>query len=305
METTTQAFNIQFVSNITGINPHTIRAWEKRYKAINPQRDHNGRRLYQQDDIDRLNLLYGLVRNGNSISDIAHLPSTELEQIHQKFIGDKKTTNSQVIDIDIKEVLANLHMGLEFFKLDIISHELSKASEALNPQELAMEVVAPLVIKIRMMKQDNLLNEKQRTAIFLIIKSHIIKKLFKAHTETKDTRKIVLAAPDGELNEMGIMIAALLCQHHKVDFYYMGSHVKDEQLAEISQQLKADVIFLGINYSVQSLTMQEAFDYQERLLENMDFTPEVWVGTFDSCSALENFRCIDDFKSLDKAIAKL
>lgn len=300
-----QNFNIQFVANITGINPHTIRAWEKRYQAIVPNRDHNGRRLYNQQDIDRLNLLNGLVKNGNSISDIAHLSIEELEVIFQKFIGEKKENNQKTFQVDIKEVLNNMHMALEFFKLDIISHELAKACDALSSRELALEIIAPLVIKIRMMKQENILSQRQRTAIFLIIKSHIIKKLFKSQTETKDSQKIVLASPEGELNEMGILIAALLCQDHRVDFYLLGSRVESELLAEISEQLRADIIFLGLNYSVNSLTINDAFRYQEQLIENMDRTPEVWVGTFDSCTAIESFVCVDDFKRLDKRLARI
>ena len=300
-----QNFNIQFVSNITGINPHTIRAWEKRYNAIVPERDANGRRLYNQKDIDRLNLLNGLVRNGNSISDIAHLPSIELEDIYQKFIGNKKEVSIAVNQADIKEILTNIYMGLEFFKLDIISHELAKACDTLSPRDLALEVITPLIIKIRIMKQEKFLSDKQRSAIFLIIKSHIIKKLFKTQIDTKDTRKIVLASPEGELNEMGILIAALLCQGHRVDFYFLGSKVVPELLAEISQQLKADIIFLGLNYSVQTVTINETFNYQEKLVENMDHNPEVWIGTFDSCTAIDSFVCIDDFKVLDKKLAKL
>ena len=300
-----QNFNIQFVANITGINPHTIRAWEKRYQAIVPNRDTNGRRLYNQQDIDRLNLLNGLVRNGNSISDIAKLSSTELEEIYQKFIGDKKENTNSTYQVNLKELLSNMHMALEFFKLDIISHELAKACDALSPRELALEIIAPLVIKIRMMKQESKLTPKQRSAIFLIIKSHIIKKLFKVQSDTKDTRKIVIGAPEGELNEMGILIAALLCQGHRVDFYYLGSQVGPELLAEISEQLRADIIFLGLNYSVQTMNINEAFDYQEKLIENMERDPEVWVGTFDSCTAVESFVCVDDFKSLDKKLSKL
>lgn len=301
----TQTFNIQFVSNITGINPHTIRAWEKRYKAIDPSRDHNGRRLYQQNDIDRLNLLYSLVKVGNSISDIAHLSSDDLQNIFEKFVGDYNSKSVEDITINIKDVLNNLHMALEFYKLDIISHELGKACEKLNPRDLALEVIAPLVIKIRIMKQENKLNEKQRSEIFLIMKSHIIKKLFKVQSDTLETKKIVLASPKGELNEMGILIAALLCQHHKVDFYYLGTHVPANQLAEIAQQLRPDVIFLGLNYSVQSIKYDEVINFQEDLIEFMNIRPDVWVGTFDQCSIIEGYKCIDSFSSLDRNISKL
>ena len=54
-------YSIQFVANVTGINPHTIRAWEKRYGVTNPVRDKNGRRLYSDNEIQRLDLLNKLV----------------------------------------------------------------------------------------------------------------------------------------------------------------------------------------------------------------------------------------------------
>lgn len=300
-----QSFNIQFVANITGINPHTIRAWEKRYKAINPKRDHNGRRMYDQNDIDRLNLLFGLVKVGNSISDIASLSSTELENIHNKFIGQIDSNNLKHIILNVQESLSNLNMALEFFKLDIISHELDKACTFLNPKDLALEIIAPLVIKIRIMKQEDKLSEKQRSEIFLVIKSHIVKKLFRVKTDTKESKKIILASPKGELNEMGILIAALLCQYHNVDFYYLGTHVPADQLAEIAHQLRSDIIFLGLNYSVQSIMYQEVIDYQEVLIENMSKLPEIWVGTFDSCTIIDGFKCVDSFNTLERKIEKL
>lgn len=83
METLSEnLYSIQFVSNVTGINPHTIRAWEKRYGATNPHRDKNGKRLYSDTQIKRLKVLHTLVNFGNSISDVAKLTRQELSLIH-------------------------------------------------------------------------------------------------------------------------------------------------------------------------------------------------------------------------------
>lgn len=45
---------IREVSEQTGINPVTLRAWERRYGLITPQRTPKGHRLYSQQDIDRI-----------------------------------------------------------------------------------------------------------------------------------------------------------------------------------------------------------------------------------------------------------
>ena len=87
METAKQnLYSIQFVSNVTGINPHTIRAWEKRYGATKPVRDKNGRRLYSDGEIHRLDLLNKLVGYGNNISDIAYMGVEELNEVYEELV---------------------------------------------------------------------------------------------------------------------------------------------------------------------------------------------------------------------------
>jgi len=48
---------IQVVGRRTGISSDVIRAWERRYKAIVSQRTETNRRLYTDDDIEKLTLL--------------------------------------------------------------------------------------------------------------------------------------------------------------------------------------------------------------------------------------------------------
>ena len=71
-------FPIGYVSITTGLSAHVLRAWERRYKAVKPGRSSSGRRLYSQEDIDRLALLKRAVARGNSISQIADLDDATL-----------------------------------------------------------------------------------------------------------------------------------------------------------------------------------------------------------------------------------
>ncbi|NIS60351.1 MAG: MerR family transcriptional regulator, partial [Proteobacteria bacterium] len=48
---------IRFVARQTGLTPHVIRAWERRYNAIVPGRSPTNRRLYSEGNIERLGLL--------------------------------------------------------------------------------------------------------------------------------------------------------------------------------------------------------------------------------------------------------
>ena len=64
---------MKVVSLRTGLSPHVIRIWERRYKAVVPDRSSTNRRLYSEDDIERLSLLRRATNAGYAIGQIAGL----------------------------------------------------------------------------------------------------------------------------------------------------------------------------------------------------------------------------------------
>ena len=73
-------YRIGSVSDLTGIPPHTLRAWERRYEAAVPVRTDAGFRLYSEDDVGRLSLIKRLSDLGHAIGSIANLGLKELQE---------------------------------------------------------------------------------------------------------------------------------------------------------------------------------------------------------------------------------
>ena len=65
------ALGIGAVAKLTGLTAHTIRVWERRYRAIVAERGVNGRRIYTTSDAEKLGLLKRLTDEGIRISQIA------------------------------------------------------------------------------------------------------------------------------------------------------------------------------------------------------------------------------------------
>lgn len=307
MESLDQTFNIQFVANITGINPHTIRAWEKRYQAILPQRDHNGRRLYSHQDIDRLAVLNKLVKMGNSISDIAALSSDKLYEIGEQYTDSFESNIKDTKTHDFAATLKSIAMGLEFFKLDVIDHELNKAAQELSSVDFALEIAAPMMEKIRHLKKNNQLSKDKRIQLYLILKSHLIKKIYQTKIDGHNDYKVVVAAAPGELNELGSMVATILFldQGHEVDF--LGGNVDAEYLGKICQQFNPDMLFIGINYSHDpNVTSAAKGQYLETTHEYLTSKTKVKVGAYDVCFDIPNldYECTLDFTSLHAGLKK-
>jgi DNA-binding transcriptional MerR regulator len=66
-------FPIRVVAKLTGINPVTIRAWERRYGLVKPERTPGGHRLYSRSDVDRLRSASRLISQGLAISQASRL----------------------------------------------------------------------------------------------------------------------------------------------------------------------------------------------------------------------------------------
>lgn len=72
---------IRVVAHRTSLTPATIRAWERRYHAVEPARSQGGQRLYSDRDIERLNTLRALTDMGRSIGTVAALPHEAAEAL--------------------------------------------------------------------------------------------------------------------------------------------------------------------------------------------------------------------------------
>src|SRR5687767_4979777 len=66
-----ELFPIRTVSNLTGVNAVTLRAWERRYGLINPVRTASGHRLYAREQIDLIHHILGLLKKGLPVSQVA------------------------------------------------------------------------------------------------------------------------------------------------------------------------------------------------------------------------------------------
>ena len=59
-------YNIGTVAGLTGLDPHTIRAWERRYAAVQPMRGPRGMRRYDDAAVTRLQLLKAVTDCGDT-----------------------------------------------------------------------------------------------------------------------------------------------------------------------------------------------------------------------------------------------
>src|SRR5471032_1527089 len=68
-----ELFPIREVSRLTGVNPVTLRAWERRYGLIQPTRTESGHRLYAMSDIETVRTIMGWIERGVAVSKVGKI----------------------------------------------------------------------------------------------------------------------------------------------------------------------------------------------------------------------------------------
>lgn len=92
-------YSIGAVARITGLTDHTIRVWERRYKAVVAKRTETGRRIYSAANVEKLGLLKQLTDKGLAISKVAAKSNAALRKTLLEF--DQVATNSMPSTIRI------------------------------------------------------------------------------------------------------------------------------------------------------------------------------------------------------------
>ena len=86
-------YPIRTVSQLTGVNAITLRAWENRYALIEPIRKESGHRLYTQEHIDLINRVVGLLDRGMRIGQVKPLLDAEQSSRRQE-AGQEPVTDA-------------------------------------------------------------------------------------------------------------------------------------------------------------------------------------------------------------------
>ncbi|MCM2330248.1 DNA-binding transcriptional regulator, MerR family [Geopseudomonas sagittaria] len=68
-----ELYPIREVSRLTGVNPVTLRAWERRYGLIQPTRTDSGHRLYSLADIDAVRSILAWIERGVAVSKVGKI----------------------------------------------------------------------------------------------------------------------------------------------------------------------------------------------------------------------------------------
>lgn len=137
MDCEQQYFAIKEVSEMTGVNAVTLRAWQRRYGLLNPMRSEQGHRLYSQADIDKIRLIVSWLEKGVAISKVRpllqqHEPAAAATQPEQQATPQLEAVMTALLDCQGKKLDQLLIQLMKEYPSELF------IKQVVNPVEQAM-----------------------------------------------------------------------------------------------------------------------------------------------------------------------
>jgi MerR family transcriptional regulator, light-induced transcriptional regulator len=279
IESQTPRYPVRLVAVRTGLTPHVLRAWERRYGVVSPARTEGGQRLYSDLDIERLRLLRRLTDRGHAIGRIASLPIAELARLDEDTGGaeegaassggegsradEAEQTRAHCVGESIAAVLRATRR-LDAVELQAV---LEQAAVTLGVPVFIDEVVAPALVRIGHGWAEgsvSVAQEHMATAVF----RRVLGWLFQVYEVSGTAPPLVVATPPYQVHEFGALMVAISAAADGWAVTYLGPDLPVADLVSAVGQTSARAV------AVSAVYVPEGADLLAELREMRAALPE-------------------------------
>ena len=304
----TRVYPIRAVSKLTGISIDTLRAWERRYQAVTPQRDERGR-LYTEADVKRLRLLNAGVDSGHAIGRLAALSDEELQGLMASpvTVAGVGGALKAVHLVDQGSLLPDSVMAaVERWDSAEAERELALLAAVLAPRELVHRVALPLIRRVGEAWHEGTLTIAQEHMTSALLRN-LVGALVPLYRRTSPASRLLFATPAGELHEFGILLSAMLAAGGGLGIVYLGANLPSEEIVAAARRTAPQAVVLGfVGSSGAKAGMKELQEVAQQLPSQI----ELWVGGTQGTGTVTEVRktralLIEDFEKLEQHLIRL
>lgn len=271
---------IQATALRTGLSPHVIRVWEKRYGTVRPTRSDGNQRRYSDEDVNRLSLLNRLTQHGHSIGSVAQLETPQLEALLARVdAGTPAPPLSPAATgsaIDLKDPLSGPRTraaelldaafaaaaAMDGGRLEQV---LDLGAVELGVTALLLQVVAPLVERIGAAWQAGDLQIAHEHIASSVLRTHLgaMSRPMSLHPAAP---VLLTTTPAGQLHELGALLAGALAATQGWRVIHAGASLPAAEIASAARLNAVVAVALSIVHPATDDALNEELFRLRRLL---------------------------------------
>lgn len=267
--------SIKTVSERTGLSPHLIRAWERRYETIQPERTDGNQRLYCEKDIERLMLLKMATEAGHPIRTVAKLPVDELRGLvsdlntgDRSMMGTPGTAPSPTAPKSSRtgpELVESALHAITAMDAATLESVLEEAVLSLGQVAVLSHVIGPLVQRVGDGWQAGTLKVGHEHLASAVIRTFLANaaRPFAVHASAP---MLVATTPSGQVHEIGAALVAAAAANKGWRITYLGPSLPAEEIASAALQSHARAVALSLVHPADDPQLPEELRRLQRLL---------------------------------------
>ncbi len=297
-------FGINVISTACGVMPHTIRTWEKRYQVFSPERSEGGQRLYNETDFAKAKLIVALIEQGHTISSLARHSLQDLRSFLVVNNGENSESDKMLTSVETKKLLKHLVN----YNIDLVASGMQHLRLSTGVKEFIFKIVLPVMHEIEKLTLKGLYSVTQEHIISTIVRDQLGQ--INLANEGPNPDRFALATPEGNLHELPILIAEIICNANRVSTNYLGASHPAECLSEAVNALKCKTIVMGVISSAQWNYENNIVSYLESMDKYLKNKVKVILGggrevDFPEFKNIDNVRVVKSFEDFDKMLIEL
>jgi len=220
--------------------------WERRYGVVHPTRTPKGRRLYSDEDVERLRLLARVTHGGRTISQVAGLSLDDLTELVRLDVAQERARAPSDVTMPARRVVDEALPLIERLESASLEHLLRRALFALPGTTFLDDVVTPILHDA---------GERWRKGSFRPVHGQltavVIRRVLDRFTDAParpGAPELISATPAGQHHELGALLVAAAAAVEGWAVTYLGANLPAEDIADAVRTTGASVLALSIVY---------------------------------------------------------
>jgi len=298
------SLGINVISTACGVKPHTIRTWEKRYQVFTPERSKGGQRLYSEVDLAKAKLIVALIEQGHTISSLARHSLQDLRSLLVVNKGEDSESGKMFTSVETKRLLQHLAN----FNIDMVASGMQHLRLSIGVKEFIFKIVLPVMQEIEKLYLKGMYSVTQEHIISTIVGDQLHQ--INLSNQGPNHDRFALATPEGNVHELPILIAEIICNANRVSTNYLGASHPAECLSEAVNALKCKTIVMGVISSAQWNYEKNIVPYLESMDKYLKNKVKVMLGggskvDFPEFKNIDNVKVVKSFEDFDKMLIEL
>ncbi|MGL4522948.1 MAG: MerR family transcriptional regulator [Bacilli bacterium] len=253
-------YNIKAICNKLGIQPGTLRAWERRYHIISPVRNEAGHRLYTDSHVRIIEFLIEKVQTGFTIGQAVQLYEADRQLTEQ----NENTPSNRAVELREKmqtSLLAYDEWG---------AHKgLNDAFNFFSIEKVVEDIITPLLYEVGDLWHAGVISTAQEHFSSQFLRTRI-GMLLHSIPPNPFLPKVICVCGVNETHEMGILLFTLFLRRKGFDVVYLGAAIQSEDLPDVIKKVQPGFLFMSATIEENVVPTWELVQSVEKSFPNLE-----------------------------------